>query len=398
MTLPSSTLEGERQQYSARPIPTNIVSRIVDRLRDHCVAARNRLLADAGFQRWAADYPLTRGIARARARALFDLVAGFVYSQTLLTCVEAGLLERLRDGPQGMSALARGLGLPPDAAMRLLRAAAALGLVEELSENRYTLGPQGAAMAGNAGLVEMIKHHRLFYADLIDGVEPMRDTRGHGNLAAYWPYASSVSPERASPDSVAAYSALMAASQPSVAEDILHAYDLRRHRRLMDVGGGQGAFLVAAGTRLPGLDLMLFDLPAVAERAEEALGRAGLLARAEIVSGDFLCGPLPTGSDVITLIRILHDHDDEGVLTLLSSARAALPSNGVLLIAEPMSAAPRPDRVADVYFAFYLLAMGRGRARTPAEIIALTKAAGFRQAQIVRTRTPFLLRVIVARP
>jgi demethylspheroidene O-methyltransferase len=359
---------------------------------------RNRLLSDAGFQRWAAEFPLTRGIANRRARALFDLVAGFVYSQTLSTCVQIGLLERLREGPQSVATLASRLGLPYESAERLLRAAAALGLAEETCRARYALGTQGAALLGNAGVVEMIRHHRLFYADLIDGVEPMRQAGGHGNLAAYWPYATSISPAGMSCDSVAAYSALMAASQPSVAEDIMHAYDLSRHRRIMDVGGGQGAFLTIVGARIPGLDLVLFDLPAVTKRAERVLAASDLLGRATIVSGDFLSEPLPSGSDLITLIRIVHDHDDEGVLKLLRAARDALPSDGVLLIAEPMSAAPSPDKVADVYFAFYLQAMGRGRARTPAEIIALAKSAGFRQTRILKTRTPFLLRVIVARP
>jgi demethylspheroidene O-methyltransferase len=143
---------------------------------------------------------------------------------------------------------------------------------------------------------------------------------------------------------------------------------------------------------------MLYDLPAVAHRARARLACAGLSDRTEIVGGDFLSEPLPSGADLITLVRILHDHDDEGVLRVLRAARAVLPSNGALLVAEPMSSAPKADRIADVYFAFYLLAMGRGRARTPAEIMDLMYVAGFRRTRPVRTRTPILLRAIVARP
>jgi demethylspheroidene O-methyltransferase len=97
-------------------------------------------------------------------------------------------------------------------------------------------------------------------------------------------------------------------------------------------------------------------------------------------------------------VRILHDHDDAGVQKLLESARAALAPGGSLLIAEPMSDAPRADRVADVYFAFYLLAMGRGRARTPARIADFLHRAGFSRVRRLRTRSPFLLRALVARP
>jgi demethylspheroidene O-methyltransferase len=116
-----------------------------------------------------------------------------------------------------------------------------------------------------------------------------------------------------------------------------------------------------------------------------------------VIAGDFLQDPLPAGADLVTLVRILHDHDDQGAATLLRSIRAAIAADGALLIAEPMSGAPR-NRVADVYFAFYLLAMGRGRARTPDEIIALLRAAGFRRARVLPTRTPFFLRAILARP
>ena len=366
--------------------------------RDRWVDWRNGLLSNPRFQRWAADFPVTRPIARRRAQGLFDLVAGFVYSQTLQTCARLGLLDFLRRGSETPEAIAHALGLPLDSARRLLSAADALKLVQRVGDGRFALGPQGAALLGNAGLIEMIMHHEHLYADLADGVGLLRRGGGGGSMAAFWPYATSSEPQAGASADVAAYSALMAASLPAVAEDIFHAYPIGRHRTLLDVGGGEGAFLAAAGAHAPGLKLMLFDLPSVTARARERLERAGMAGRAEFIGGDFLSEPAPRGADLITLIRILHDHDDAGVMTLLRSAHAALPADGALLIAEPMSAAPRTDRVADVYFAFYLLAMGRGRARTPAEIGAMLRTAGFRRIEERRTRSPFLLRAIVARP
>ena len=364
--------------------------------RDAYLSARNRLFADPRFQRWAADFPLTRPIARKRAQGLFDLVAGFVYSQTLGACVRLKLFERLRDGPLTVGQLATTLDLPWGATVRLLGAAHGLGLVEAAGPDRYALGAQGAALLGAAGLMEMIEHHARLYSDLGDSVGLLR--RGAGELAGYWPYATSTAPGGAGEHDVAGYSALMAATQPAVAADLLAAYPVGRHRRLMDVGGGEGGFLEAAGAKASTLELMLFDLPAVAERARARLGRADLLARTTIVEGDFLSQPIPQGADLITLVRILHDHDEAGVATLLRAIRAALPADGALLIGEPMSGGARPERVGDVYFAFYLLAMGRGRARSPEELTALLHAAGFSRIRRLRTRTPALLRALLARP
>jgi demethylspheroidene O-methyltransferase len=371
---------------------------------DRWIDWRNRLLSNPRFQRWAADFPLTRPVARSRAQGLFDLVAGFVYSQTLAACVRLDLFRLLNDGPMSVGALSERLDLPVEATTRLMGAAASLRLVERLGPNgadsdastRYALGVQGAALLGNAGLLEMIAHHDLLYADLGDSVGLLR--RGAGSLASFWPYAVSATPADKTAADVQAYSELMAASLPTVAADVFKAYPIGRHRRLMDVGGGEGAFLTAAAAHAPALELRLFDLPAVAARARARLARHGLEARAQVLEGDFLSQSLPVGADLITLIRILHDHDDAGVLALLRRVRAALPDDGALLIAEPMSNAKGGDRVADAYFAFYLKAMGRGRARTPQELGVLLEAAGFTRRRHLRTRSPFLLRAILARP
>jgi demethylspheroidene O-methyltransferase len=362
---------------------------------------RDRLLASPRFQRWAAAFPLTRPIARRRARALFDLCAGFVYSQVLFACVRLRLLEILAEGPQTAAVLAGRLALPVDGLVRLLGAAAALGLVERRARSRFGLGPLGAALLGNPGVAAMVAHHDRLYADLADPVGLLRGERRETALGGYWPYAAADRPGGLGADAVGPYSALMAASQPLVAGHILDAYDFSRHRRLLDVGGGEGVFLAAVGERVPRLELVLFDLPAVAAAARERWARhdraAGLEGRVAAVGGDFLSEPLPQGADVVSLVRVLHDHDDDTVVALLRRIRAVLPADGTLVVAEPM-AGDGPDPVADAYFGFYLLAMGRGRARTPGELALLLRAAGFAPPRPVATHMPMLVRILVSQP
>lgn len=360
--------------------------------RERWIAWRNARISDPRFQRFAADFPLTRPIAHSRARGLFDVVAGFVYSQVLAACIELDLLNALSSGPRDVPDMARTLDVPLEEMARLLRASSALDLVEPIGD-KYALGPQGAALLGNPGLADMIRHHARLYADLRDPVALLRRGKGE-NLAGYWPYATTQDPEKTEEFEVSAYSALMAATQPAVAADILAAYPMRRHRKIMDVGGGQGAFLSTVATRWPHLHLHLFDLPAVVTRARKVLDSHA--ARTSFTGGSFLADPLPAGSDLLTLVRILHDHDDAGVRHILSSARAALAPGGRLLIAEPMSDVRGKNRVSDAYFGLYLLAMGRGQARTPSQISAFAHSAGFRRTTMLRVRTPGLLRVMIA--
>jgi demethylspheroidene O-methyltransferase len=338
---------------------------------------RDRLLTNPRFLKWASAFPLTRLIARRRADALFDLCAGFVYSQILYACVKLGLFNLLREGPQELAPLARWLGLPEPRAARLLGAAAALRLVERRGRTLYGLGPLGAAVAGNPGIAAMVEHHTHLYADLADPIRLLRGERSDTALGIYWPYADSGDPAALSAEAVAAYSRLMAQSQPLVAEEVLDAYPLNRHRCLLDIGGGEGAFLVAAAAEAPALRLMLFDLPAVVDRARERLARAGLGDRFLVSGGDFLKDQLPAGADVVTLIRVLLDHDDTNALKILQAARRAIAPGGTLLIAESMAELPGTESMAGAYFGFYLMAMGRGRAGSPKQLSRLVEQAGF---------------------
>ena len=143
---------------------------VVERIRDW----RSRVIADARFQRWAASSPLTRRLAQRKARALFDLCAGFVYSQVLSACVKLEVFDLLRAGPKTCETLAPRMALSVPAARRLLKAAASLRLLRALPNDRFALDDLGAAMIGNPAIAAFVAHHDLLYSDLRDPVALLR--------------------------------------------------------------------------------------------------------------------------------------------------------------------------------------------------------------------------------
>ncbi len=325
---------------------------------------------------------------------MLDLCAGFVYSQVLFACVQLRLFDLLKDGPLTISEIAAKTALSEDAARRLLDAASSLGLARRRGDGRYGLGRLGAALLGSPEAQALIEHQPMLYADLRDPVTLLRGGEETA-LSRYWPYSAAERPSALSAGEVGPYSALMAASQPMVAREAFAVYPIEKHRRLLDVGGGEGVFLAEAAARAPALELELFDLPAVAERARVRLEAAGLAGRARIFGGDFLKDELPQGADVVSLVRIVHDHDDASALALLRNARRALPRGGTLLIIEAISGEKGVEPL-DAYYGFYTLAMGRGEPRTFEEIDALLQAAGFSRSKRLRTRLPVVASVIVA--
>ncbi len=364
-----------------------------ERMRDRW----NALVATDDFQRWSARFPLTRPITMRRSRALFDIVSGFVYTQTLLACVELELFEYLAGGARTIDEIARHTNLSRSSTERLLNAAVSLRLLMRRRYGRYAIGPLGAPLVGNTGVLALVRHHRMAYQDLTDPVGLLRQGADfRTELSRYWSYADAPRPQSIDDTRVAAYSEIMAATLPPVAMEVLDAYDLSKHECLLDVGGGEGMFLSLVGQRHQHLKLRLFDLPAVAVRAKARLEAAGMADRARCDGGNFHADPLPTGADVCTLVRVLLDHDDASVMRLLQRVRAALPSGGVLLIAEAMAGAKGAETVGDAYFSFYLMAMGKGRARRASELHQMLQTAGFRKSREVATRFPIQTGLIVA--
>ena len=365
----------------------------LDNLRDRW----NALVATDGFQRWSARFPLTRPVAMRRSRALFDLCAGFVYTQTLLACVELELFEFLSNGARTADEIAHHAGLSASSTERLLKAAVSLGLVEKRRSTHYALGPLGAPLVHNTGLTALIRHHQLAYQDLASPVALLRDGSDfRTELSRYWPYADAPRPQSIDDARVASYSKMMSDTLPPLALDVLDAYDLSGHECLLDVGGGEGVFLSLAGARHPSLQLQLFDLPAVAARARSRMEHAGLNARSTFHGGNFHNDALPQGADVCSLVRVLLDHDDASAQRLLARVHAALPPGGTLLVAEAMAGVKGAEKVGDAYFSFYLMAMGKGRARTPRELQAMLRTAGFRKSREIPTRYPIQTGLIVA--
>ena len=84
-------------------------------------------------------------------------------------------------------------------------------------------------------------------------------------------------------------------------------------------------------------------------------------------------------------------------MTLLRAVHRALPGNGRLLIAEPISGVHGAEPIGNAYFAFYLLAMGSGRPRRFERLREMLTEAGFADIALRPAPMPMLTSIITAR-
>ena len=343
--------------------------------------------------------PLTRWFTQRRTQQIFDLMSGFVHSQVLLACVKLNIFQIVRQAPATLEELSSRCHVPAPVLQRLLLSAVALRLLEHRGNQRFGLGALGSPLAAHEGIRAMVEHNNLLYQDMSEPIEFLRDA-WQGDMASYWTYAHSDSPAKDSvrhATQVGRYSALMAASQNFVIEEILGAYSFQKHRCMMDVGCGMGRFVAAVAQREEHLSFRLFDLPAVLELTQKSHTALGIESRMQYCPGSFFDDPILQGADLITLVRVAHDHSDSAVMKILKNIHRALPAGGSLLLAEPMAQEPGDKPLADAYFHLYLLAMGSGRFRTPSELSAMLKEAGFESVERVPNAMPIHTRLLLAR-
>ena len=244
--------------------------------------------------------------------------------------------------------------------MLLLDAAVSLQLLQRRSGGRYGLGPLGAALIGQSrrGRDDRASRHALQRPEG-SGRAAARRCRGRATRRRYWPYAGDRQPAGLPHEAIAPYTALMAASQPMIAQQVLSAYSFRGHRCLLDIGGGDGSFIAAVAAQAPKLRCVLFDLPAVADQASDRFRDARLSSRAVAIGGSFLTDRLPDGADIVSLVRVhprprrRRGHD--------LAARDPPGAAGQRHAADRRAARRHPRRRADRRRLFRLLPAGDGQ-------------------------------------
>jgi hypothetical protein len=316
--------------------------------------------------------------------ALRHLVNGFMVSQALHALVSLGIADALGGGPLAAHELAQRTGTQVDPLYRLLRAMAAQGVLEERPDRVFALTALGDGLRSDAPLsIGGWARHigRPYYWDVWSRLSDAVRTGDHAFRMVHgtdvWTYRS------ARPEESAIFSRAMTALAGMAAQLALQAYDFGRFRRIVDVGGAQGAFIAAILARNPHLQGVLFDQPHVVAGAGEVLNAAGVADRCEVVSGSFF-EEVPSGADAYILKSVLHDWYDPEAERILSTCVRAMGPDATLLIMEPVVGPPNADldvKLADLNM---FVAAG-GKERTAEEWKSLLGAAALSLRRIVPT-------------
>lgn len=314
------------------------------------------------------------------------LIRAYQLSQMLSVAAALDLADRIQDQPRAADELAAECGAHPAMLLRMLRALAAFGI--------FTVDA--------AGMVQHTAGSRLLRRDAVPTLHHAARYRGlPGNWAAWAGLEHTIrSGEPAfeavfgvpnfeylnqHPEEAELFNRFMQHSPDDRHNAVAEAYDFATTNSIVDVGGGNGAFLAVVLARNPDMRGVLLDEESASAKAPAVLGP--LNARCAIEPGDFFA-QIPAGRDVYVLSQILHDWSDERCVQILANCRAAMRPDSRLLVIERVLM-PGGDPISYLSDMEMMVLFPGAKERSLDEYSQLFAAAGLAPGRLIRTRSPF---------
>lgn len=315
------------------------------------------------------------GTPATRRGDISGIAYGFMASQALFAALEIDLFSGLAPGPRTAVELAAATGVAPNRLQTLLDALTAIGLLvsdRAAGDTRYGNAPacdrhlvRGAP--GDIGDYLRLQIGRQLYPAL-------------GRLADGLTSAAPVVASRlfTHPDEARTFTTAQHAGSLAAARTLATRTPLPPGARLLDVGGGSGAFSVAFCERNPDLRATVLDFPAVLDVAHDVRGAAALTRRITLLAGDATTVPWPGGQDVVLLSYLLSALGDSEIDTVLAAAYASLRSGGLLLVHDFMLDDDEPGPApAALWFLQYLAHRGDGVSFSARTLAPRLRRVGF---------------------
>ena len=284
------------------------------------------------------------------------------------------IADLLSQGLSAASQLAEATETDPDTLERVLRHLSSAGVLDRDDSGRYSLTEIGelllddhpAGMRRRLDIEGAIGRADLSFFQLLHAVRtgeaPYPAQFGRTlweDLALDGKLSSS-------------FDELMGSDVAAEAPAIVAAYDWGSLEHVVDVGGGNGALLIALLTAFPTLRGTVVDLPGASEAARRRLAAAGLARRAEVVAGSFF-DPLPHGAAGYVLSAIIHNWSDDATRAILRRCAQATEGGGAVFVVERDTA---DETALTTARDLRMLAYFGGRERSLAEIGARATESG----------------------
>ncbi len=320
-------------------------------------------------------------------RTLMELATAFQRSRPLLTAFELGVFTALNDEARTSEETAAALGTDARATDRLMNALVALGVLEkEGGRFRNTTVAASHLVKGRPDYLGGLGHTNHLW----DSWSRLTDVVRSGHAAGLG------DTNDRGEDWLRPFIAAMHTRGRQSAAEVVGLLDLAGVARVLDVGGGSGAYAMAFARARTGISAVVFDLPNVVPLTRMYVAQEGLAAEVTTAAGDYLTAPLGDGFDLVFMSAVIHSNAADDNRLLFKKAAQALNPGGRLVVQDFLMTEERDGPLMPALFALNMLVgTPEGDTYTESEIRGWMADAGF--GAIARTDTSFGTSLVVGR-
>jgi (2Fe-2S) ferredoxin/SAM-dependent methyltransferase len=357
---------------NGRPVE-RLVNKDVNAVKSEIGENRNRMLASMKAKDAAGVLP----------DDFMELIRGYQASRIFLTAIELDIFTAVAKcgGSTSGVAVAKEIGTDPRSTEVLLNALVALGVLTK--KDGYFANALLASRYLAEGAKDDARHALRHNLSLWTTWSTLTERVKTGYVTA-WRDMSSRNEDWTVP-----FIAAMHKNAAMRAPIIVRAVGAEGVSKVLDVGGGSGAYSIAFAQANPKLIAEIFDLATVVPIAAKHINDAGLSDRVTVRVGDLRRDALGSGYDLILLSAICHMLGPDENLDLLRRARAALTPGGRIAIQDHIMSEDGTAPRAGALFAINMLVGTRdGSTFSRTQYQDWLISAGFKDVQHVALPGP----------
>ncbi len=316
-------------------------------------------------------------------------MAQMLMGQWVANCISGlarlGIPDVVESEPKSAEEIAREIGADAGAVYRLMRATAAVGVLTESADGKFSQTPLSAVLRSNAH--PTLRHFATFltqewhmrgWGRIEDGIRTGKTVmEGIYGMPIFEYFAKN-------PDMGANFNDAMTSASSMQANCVADVYDFSQLRSIVDVAGGVGLLLATILNRNAHLSGTLYEVTHVLDAARNG-PLAPLADRCQFIAGNMF-ESVPPGSDAYIMKYIIHDWPDDVCVKILKSCRAGVNEGGKLLVVDnvvPVGNDFAQGKIIDIE----MLLFPGGKERTEAQFKDLLAASGWRLARIIPTES-----------
>jgi (2Fe-2S) ferredoxin/predicted O-methyltransferase YrrM len=304
---------------------------------------------------------------------LNDMARSFMPARVLLTALELDIFTAVADGASAQK-VAQKIGAANRSTEMLVNALVSLKLLDKRDGVFYNSA--AAARFFTEGSRDNSRPGLLHTANLWKRWSTLTDAVREG---------TAVAPRVRDDDWAKTFIAAMDRNARERAGAVVKAIAAPDIKRILDLGGGSGAYSIALARAVPGLKAEILDTAEVVPLTQQYISRAGLADRISTRVGDMLSDPLGDGYDLVLVSAICHMFSPDDNRSLIQRVFSALAPNGRIVvqdfILEPDKTAPR---AAALFALNMLVGTTAGNSYSEPEYKSWLCDAGFTEVRRVR--------------